>query len=352
MKYAYCLFIIGLLIIGLLASCLSNQPENALVKPVYITDPVTYDSDDPAIWVNKHDPANSLIFGTDKQEIDGGLYAFDLKGNMLKDRKAYPLDRPNNVDIAYEVIINGDTVDVAVATERGKGQIRVFSLPNLEPVDHGGIPVFEDDSLNNKVMGVALYQRPADHTLFAIVSRKEGTAHVDRYLYQYELVADSSGLSGSLVRKFGQFSGSKEIEAVAVDQELGYVYYSDEHFGIRKYHADPDKGDEQLAQFGLTGFADDREGISIYKTGKGTGYLIVSDQGANQFQVFPREGTASNPHLHELMTTLPVTAVSSDGSEATSLSLGPEYPKGLFVAMSDNKTFEIYDWRDLEKRLK
>ncbi|MBR06086.1 MAG: 3-phytase [Rickettsiales bacterium] len=346
MKYTY-----SILALGFMASCMSRQPEYAVLQPTYVTDSVNYDSDDPAIWINRKDPSNSLILGTDKQELDGGLYAFDLKGNMLKDRKGYPLDRPNNVDIAYDVIVNGDTTDIAVATERGKGQIRVFSLPDLQPIDNGGIKVFEDDSLNNKVMGVALYKRPSDNKVFAIVSRKEGTANVDKYLYQYELVSDSLGLKGNLVRKFGQFSGSKEIEAVAVDAELGYVYYSDEHFGVRKYYADPEKGDEELAQFALEGFTDDREGISIYKTGAGTGYLIVSDQGANQFQVFPREGTSVNPHQHDLITTIPVTAMSSDGSESTSITLGPEYPKGLFVAMSDNKTFEIYDWREFEKHI-
>ena len=131
----------------------------------------------------------------------------------------------------------------------------MFSLPDLTPLDNGGIPVFVDDSVNNKVMGVALYKRPTDGKLFAIVSRKEGTANTNQYLYQYELKSDSVAIYGELVRKFGQFSGTKEIEAVAVDTELGYVYYSDEHYAVRKYFADPDKGDEELAQFALNGFA-------------------------------------------------------------------------------------------------
>ncbi len=340
--------IASLMALVILASC-QTQSVKEKIHPTYVTDSVTYDSDDPAIWINRKDPANSLILGTDKQEKDGGLYAFDLKGKMLKDRKAYPLDRPNNVDLAYDIVVSADTMDVAVITERGSGQIRLFSLPGFEPIDNGGIKVFEDDSLNNKVMGVALYKRPSDSKLFAILSRKEGTVNTDKYLYQYELKSDSLGMYGELVRRFGQFSGTKEIEAVAVDAELGYIYYSDEHYGVRKYYADPEKGDEELAVFGLDGFTDDREGISIYKTGPDTGYIIVSDQGAHKFQVFPREGTADNPHQHVVITTLPMSALSSDGSESTSIALGEDFPKGLFVAMSDNKTFEIYDWRDIEK---
>ena len=42
------------------------------------------------------------------------------------------------------------------------------------------------------------------------------------------------------MRRFGTFSGLGEIEAVAVDDALGYVYYADEGTGIHKWHADPD----------------------------------------------------------------------------------------------------------------
>ena len=38
---------------------------------------------------------------------------------------------------------------------------------------------------------------------------------------------------------------------------------------------------------------------------------------------------------------------ASDGSEATSVPLGDAFPCGLFVAMSDDRTFQYYDWRDI-----
>ncbi|MEQ8473019.1 MAG: phytase [Marinoscillum sp.] len=339
-----------IILIGLVfLSCQPNS-KNVIepITPDYITDQVNYDSDDPAIWVNPQDPSQSIIYGTDKHEVDGGLYAFTLTGKRIDSIQAYPLDRPNNVDIAYQVPFNGVLIDVAVCTERGRGQLRVFKLPELTPLDSGGILVFEDDLTNNLVMGVALYKRPQDSALFAIISRKELNV-TDDYLYQYVLQADSTGFKGSLSRKFGKFSGTKEIEAVAVDAELGYVYYSDEYYGIHKYYADPEMGNEELSVFGLGGFVDDREGISIYKKTDSTGYILVSNQGANSFMVFPREGTSDNPHRHELIMEIPVSAMSSDGSEVTSDSLGSEFPNGLFVAMSDNKTFEIFDWTKFEK---
>ena len=36
---------------------------------------------------------------------------------------------------------------------------------------------------------------------------------------------------------------AQPLEAIAVDQQLGFVYYSDETVGIRKYAADPDGAD-------------------------------------------------------------------------------------------------------------
>jgi 3-phytase len=149
------------------------------------------------------------------------------------------------------------------------------------------------------------------------------------------------------VRKFGTYSGKKEIESIAVDDQLGYIYYSDEGVGVRKYYAEPSKGNEELALFAKTGFSEDHEGISIYQLTPTTGYILVSDQGANKFHVFSREGSKRNPNEHPLLKVVEVQATQSDGSETISTPLGKSFPKGLFVAMSNNKTFHLYRWEDI-----
>ncbi len=98
--------------------------------------------------------------------------------------------------------------------------------------------------------------------------------------WQYLLHDDLGMVKATLVRKFGEFSGKKEIEAIAVDDTLGYIYYSDEGVGVRKYYADLVKGNKQRALFATEGFTKDHEGISIYSEGNKTGYIIVSDQSA------------------------------------------------------------------------
>jgi len=85
----------------------------------------------------------------------------------------------------------------------------------------------------------------------------------------------------------------------------------------RKYYAHPDSSDRELALFGTTGFADNHERIPIYKLKDNTGYILVSDQQANQFHVFPREGTSTDPNAHPILKSIKTSTMSSDGSDVS-----------------------------------
>jgi len=313
-----------------------------VLKATLVSDPVRYDTDDPAIWINPQDPSQSLVLGTDKNS-DGALYVFDLQGKEVPGRTVHGLRRPNNVDVAYGLLLKGKPTDVAVVTEREQQRLRIFRLPDMTPVDNGGLAVFEGEA-QRLPMGIALYTRPQDKALFAVVGRKEGPT--DNYLWQYQLQDDGTGhVKMTLVRKFGQYSGRKEIESIAVDNELGYIYYSDEGVGVRQYYADPARGNAQLSLFATQGFTEDHEGISIYKTGKKKGYILVSDQGANQFHIFRRE--EGKNHTHDLVKVIKVDALHSDGSDVTSARLNVQFPKGVFVVMSEGRYFHYYRWEDV-----
>lgn len=103
-----------------------------------------HDTNDPAIWIHPTNPQESLVIGTDK-DTDGGLYVFNLQGKIIK--KSEPSRDHNNVDIAYGLQIDGVVTDIT-ATERETNKIRIFSLPDLKPLDNGGIPVFEGGEIN------------------------------------------------------------------------------------------------------------------------------------------------------------------------------------------------------------
>lgn len=338
LRYGYALFF------GLLIGGCGGPSSEGVVAPVVVTEKVPHDSDDPAIWINPLDSTDVLILGTDKggRIAEGGLYAFNLEGKVVK--SITPLQRPNNVDVGYVTPPDGRPTGLAVCTERDLHQLRVFRLPDLSPLDNGGIPLFDGETQRDP-MGVALYTDPNTGTMYAIVGRKDGPK--TGYLWQYELVMDSTGLfTAKLARRFGTFSGKKEIESIAVDNELGYVYYSDEGAGVHKYYAHPDSSDRELALFATEGFAGDHEGISLYKHPDGTGFILVSNQQDDSFHFYPREGTPQSPHDHPFLKAVTLSTVESDGSEVTSRAL-PGYPKGLFVAMTNGGTFQYYRWEDL-----
>lgn len=321
------------------------------IHPVVITEQTVHDTDDPAIWINKNDQTKSLIIGTDK-ENGGGLYAFDLQGKVVS--KYIDMARPNNVDIAYDFPYKGTKIDVAIATERNANAIRFFKLPELTPLDGGELKVFEGETTEgfNEPMGISLYEKGEGESkvFYAIVGRKNGPAK--DYLWQYAYTANQEGkMTLKLERKFGTYSGQKEIEAIAVDQELGYVYYSDEKAGVRKYYADPEKGNDELAFFAQTDAKRDHEGIAIYKKDTSTGYIIVSNQQDNSILIYPREGASNNPNQHNLIATIPVAAVECDGLESTALALDPRFPKGMLVMMSNGKVFHYYDWAVIQEKI-
>ncbi len=317
---------------GLIVSC--------GIRRQVATEKTRYDTDDPAIWVNPNDASKSIVFGTDKN-TNGAIYAFDLDGKIIEDKTIRGLKRPNNVDVEYGFKLNHSVkTDVIAFTERENKQIRLFSVPDMKPLDQGGFKVFEDAKIpeSNLPMGIALYKSPETEKLYAIVGRKTGPKK--GYLYQYELTSEGLGIKANLIRKFGAFSGQKEIEAIAVDDIEGYVYYADEGACIRKYYAEPEKGNEELACFGGQFFKDDIEGIAIAKY-EDRGFLIVSNQQAHTFNIFDLK-------TNTFIKALDLGTTETDGCDVTTANLGDKFPNGLFVSMNNKRNFFYHDLRKLK----
>jgi 3-phytase len=345
-------------IAALAASCSgSGRATSPAIEPVLATAAVANDADDPAIWIDAADPERSLIVATNKAAApDGGLYVFGLDGAIRQ--IVTPLDRPNNVDVEYGLMTPAGPIDIAVTTERLRSQLRVYRIDEhgLVPVDGGGIKVLDGETSERAMpMGISLYRRPGDGAIFAIVAPKAGGT--TNYLAEYRLTFDAAAgvVRGSLVRRFGNFSGTGEIEAVAVDDALGYVYYADEEYAIRKWSADPDHPDagRELAVFGRDGFTRQREGIAIVVRADGTGVIVCNDQmpGGSALHLYRREGQPGQPHAHDPAVTVVSTASdSTDGIDATSTSLGPTFRGGLLVMMnSRGQNFQFYDLAALLK---
>ena len=334
------------------------------IEAEYATAQLSNDPDDPAIWVHPTEPSRSVILGTMKVAAPAGaVVVFGVDGQIRQVISG--IDRPNNIDVEYGFSLGGRPVDLAVVTERYGRRLRVFRIDPQQGglVDVAAPPVLEGQSGEaGAPMGIALYKRPRDGAVFAIVSPKEGPRQ--GYLWQYRLSAGADGrVAAHFVRRFGNFSATtvreeNEIEAVAVDDALGYVYYADEADGIHKWHADPEHPDagRELAHFGRDGFRGDREGIAIYSLADGTGYIVATDQldGDSEYHLYPREGAPGNPHDHSRqIAVLRGGADATDGLEISSSPLGPGLPHGAMVAMnSQPRNFLVFRWQDVAAAVK
>jgi 3-phytase len=264
------------------------------------------------------------------EKPNGALLVFDMTGKILQ--RITGLARPNNVDIEQDVKLGEQTYDLAVTTEREAGSVRIYSIDAARRTlsEIATSRVFENETGDFAApMGIALFKR-ADGAVFAIVGRKSGPG--EGYLWQYRI---ESGPALRLVRRFGKFSGMGEIEAIVVDDALGFVYYADETTGIRKYYADPDHPDaaRELALFGKTGYMGDREGLAIYATAPETGYLVSTDQilGGSRYFLYSRDGDQSHP--------IGILQGSADATD------GIEVAPGILIAMnSGSKNFLIFEW--------
>ncbi|UJR26654.1 hypothetical protein I4U23_007971 [Adineta vaga] len=274
---------------------LSHNRSFPFIHETLGTQSVGTDPDDPAIWIHPNRSELSLIIGTDKTAMIGGLYVFNLNGTIVQ--HISNIDRPNNVDVEYGFRINTThSIDLVVLTERIQKRLRIFSI-NMPTRQLYEIPVsnphvFTDSSDEQAApMGIGLYKRSNDGKIYAIVSRKSGPSR--GYLGQYELVWSGQSIDLKFIRYFGDFQGL-EIESVVVDDQLGFVYYSDEGYGIRKYNVDPSTNHiEQVGFINVTNlWQGDSEGLAVYKTSNTDGYLIITDQLANGsiFHFYERQG--------------------------------------------------------------
>jgi len=165
---------------------------------------------------------------------------------------------------------------------------------------------------------------------------------------QWELFDDGTGRVDAV--QVRTFDVGTQVEGCVADDELGYLYIGEEDVGIWKYNAEPSGGTNRTlvdtAAVGGSGHVTpDVEGLAIYYGTNGTGYLIASSQGegtfdpnlSDSFAVYERQGTNRFLFNFRIVESNGIDAVSMcDGVDVCPLSLGTNYPSGLFVTHDDN----------------
>ncbi len=277
--------------------------------------------DDPAIWINSTNPAESLVLVAYK----GG----DLKSFRARDCSSVStitgMANPNNVDVEYGLNLAGEIVDIAVMTERLNNRLLVFKLPNLLQI--GAIPTVLPEP-----MGVTLYKDSLGN-IDAFVSAKTPTTGT---IQQYRLDGTTGAVTGTLVRRFGDYT--TEVEALSVEDEQGRLYASHERSKIDVYDA---TNGNFIQSFGQTGFALDREGSAIYACGNER-YFLISDQGASRIRIY----NISNNYafIGEFIAS---GSTQTDGIEITKERSITNFPSGIFASQNNDLNVILYRWGDI-----
>lgn len=294
-------------------------------------------ADDAAIWIDARDPVNSIILGTDKK---AGLYLYGLDGAV---RGFLPVGALNNIDLRQGVTIGDFAGGIAAASNRSDNTITLFSIDAGKVSTSGAFAsaIIEPYGL---CMGLA------GGEAFVFVTYKTGD------IVAYRLVGADGGAEAARLRLPSQ------LEGCVFDDERGVLYFGEEGRGIWKA---PFAGGAFGAPAavdavgGPSGLRADVEGMAIYRTGDGAGYLIVSSQGDNSFAVYER--SAENRFLGRFRVGAGAAsdgAEETDGLEATSAALGPDFPAGLLIVQDgfneprgSKQNFKMVDWRAVRAAL-
>ncbi len=324
-------------------------PPSPAVRASAETDPVASAedaADDPAIWIHPEDPARSLVLGTDKQL---GLNVYRLDGVRAQ---FLPSGRLNNVDVRQAVTLGAYAGDVAGAGDRSDNTVVLFAIAPDGAVAEAGRFASAIAEPYGFCLGL-----PGGR-LTAFVTHKTGE------IIAYEPDAFSSARVTARLKLSGQ------LEGCVFDDNAGVLYVGEEAVGVWRfeYAGAATPAPALIDRVGSeTRLAADVEGLAIYAIDETRGYLLASSQGNSIFTVYDRE----RPNAYRGRFVVAdggglrgdIDGVAeTDGVEATSAPLGPDYPKGVFIAQDgfnadpdtggpSPQNFKIIDWRAIEEAL-
>jgi 3-phytase len=307
----------------------ADSTETVPVRPTLKTDSVPKsddNADDAAIWIHPSNPALSTIIITEKFST-GGFRVYDMEGHEIQ---FVNVGFAGNVDLRDRFPLGGAQVALVTAGNRDSNTIVIYKVNPatrfLENVAARDITVGID------AYGSCMYHSQVTGRIYFFVNSRVGEVE------QWELFDDGSGLvDANLVRSFALGS---QVEGCVADDELGHFYIGEEKVGVWKFSAEPGDGSARI-QVDTTGnggyLTSDVEGMTLYNAGGGTGYLIVSSQGNDEFAIYRREGENEYIGSFDIVAGNGLDDTTfTDGIDVTHVPLGPNFPHGLFVAQDDN----------------
>jgi 3-phytase len=307
------------------------------------TDPVPNGgdaADDPAIWVNPSDPAQSTIIGTDKR---GGLAVYDLGGKQIQ---YLPDGHMDNVDLRDKFKLGDQTVTVVTASNRQDNSIAIYKInPQTRMLENVAARKIKH---NLAVYGMCMYNSPKTGKAYYFGTSKSGD------IEQWELFDNGGKIDAKKVRSIKL---SSTVEGCVADDQLGHLYIAEEAIGIWKFSAEPDAGSErtQVAKVGDGRLFADVEGLTIAYGKDGAGYLMASSQGDHSYVVYRRDGNNEFVKKFRVGNGDGVDGCEeTDGIDVTTANLGPAFPQGVFVVQDGfndkgNQNFKLVPLQSIVK---
>lgn len=343
--------VISATLLGACNARTNNGPSANAANPVFAsieTEPVQSAqdaADDPAIWIHPTDPSRSLVIGTDKKQ---GLDVYDLAGKRVQ---SLPDGRMNNVDLRYGFRLGAEEVAIVAATNRTDKTLALYAVDangRLSNVAEGKIATGLADPY-----GLCMYRNSGgEYFVFA----NDGDSGAFK---QWKLQARGGKVGAEVVREF--LVGS-QAEGCAADDASGQLYVAEEDVGLWRYSAEPSGGSQRAAVDSVKGghLTDDAEGVAIFYGAGDSGYLLVSSQGSNDYNVYRREG--NNEFIGKFAIADQPNGIDgtsdTDGIDVTSASLGSAFPHGVFIAQDGKNTapdaaqnFKLVPWERIAKAL-
>ncbi len=308
------------------------------------------EASDPAIWVHPTNSGDSLVINALEE---GGLQVTNLDGEasqlITPDSVSY-----NGVDIVYGFELAGEIIDLAVVTDGENDSLAIFEIdpdtlsltditaPSLSASDAS---IFGVDDGEETAASIASYVSLVDDSSFVFVSQEDGDT-----IAQLELIDNGAGaVDANVVRNIdlptpaaGELE-NPEVGGLVVDRELGLLYASQEEFGILRFAAEPNGGEEAEIIATVDDFNPDSpfsggvQGLTIYYGADTEGYLIASDEEDSTFAVYDRSGSNSFLGSFSIGAGETIDGVeNSEGLDIINVPLGEQFPSGLLVVQDDS----------------
>jgi 3-phytase len=338
------LSLLPLLALLLLAACAASHSAPCEIRALRETAPVGSAgdaADDCAVWVHPTSAEDSLLIVTDKQ---AALLVYDLQGRLLQTVEAI---RPNNVDLRYGFVLDGERCDIVACSSQEANGIRLFRVdPRTRLLQDVADGALRGGSAGSAAYGLCMYRSSADGRLYVFITERRGAVR------QWELLDLGNGKVGARLVRSLQLDST--CEGCVADDELGYLYVAEEKAGIWRFGAEPSSGSDRSAVDLIGGNAAlqaDLEGLALYRMADGQGYLIASVQGSSSYAVYSRQGLSYLGSFRIVDGESVDGTSETDGIDAVSAALGRDFPSGLFVAQDAsnrpppaNQNFKLVPW--------